>query len=132
MNRLSKINRNMRLAIVGSRTLTNKQFFNDKIDLALNEWIDKSQTNITHIVSGGARGADTLAEQWAKARNIETVIFKPDWNKYGKRAGYLRNVDIITNATHVLAFPSHQGCGTQHSIEIAKKQNKPLMIYWID
>jgi len=51
---------------------------------------------------------------------------------YGKKAGPMRNKDIIENATHVLAFPSKKGKGTQHSIKLAEDYQKPIEIFWVD
>ena len=121
---------NIQLAIVGSRDMTSYKDMETHIDLALKEWSSEVK-DITLIVSGGCKGADQLGEQFAKKHKIKTMILKPDWKTYGKRAGILRNHDIIGNATHVIAFPSKKGSGTQHSIEIAKKQNKPTYVHFI-
>jgi hypothetical protein len=106
----------MKIAVVGSRT------FNDYA--LLKQWLDKLHAiePINLIISGGARGADSLSEQWA------LEIFKPDWNKFGKRAGFLRNVDIVTAAEGVIAFWDGTSRGTQHSINLAKEQGKPIKI----
>uniref|UniRef100_A0A6C0BN01 YspA cpYpsA-related SLOG domain-containing protein n=1 Tax=viral metagenome TaxID=1070528 RepID=A0A6C0BN01_9ZZZZ len=121
----------MKLAIVGSRDFQNEVQFNDWMREALAEWSAETTPPIL-VVSGGARGADSLGEKWANARGIETLIFKPDWKTHGKRAGILRNYDIISAATHVIAFPSRHGRGTQHSIRVAREQQKPVLVYWID
>lgn len=110
----------MRLSIIGSRT------FNDYF--LLKEILDPYTECISLVVSGGAKGADTLGEKWAKDNNIPTLIFKPDWEKYGKRAGWVRNVDIIDNCDGVLAFWDGISKGTNHSIELAKEKNKMLRI----
>lgn len=87
----------------------------------------------SEVVSGGARGADTLGEKWARSKNIPVTIYKPDWIKHGKAAGPIRNRDIIERATHVLAFPSRKGKGTQHSLSLAEKDpTKKVLIHWID
>ena len=114
----------MKLAVVGSRD------FNDYG--LMKKYLDKihSVEPITHIISGGARGADSLSEKWAKENNVETLIFKPDWNKYGKKAGYLRNVDIITNSDKVLAFWDGTSKGTQHSINLSNKEGKKIKIVY--
>ena len=64
--------------------------------------------------------------------NFPIKIFKPDWLKYGKAAGPIRNQQIIEYATHVIAFPSKTGKGTQDSIIRAKKLNRKLIICPID
>jgi len=117
----------MKLAIVGSRTFTDQERFDAWIDKAIELWGIPDE-----VVSGGASGADTLGERWARSRGIKVTIFRPDWDQYGRAAGIIRNRDIIARATHVLAFPSRRGKGTQHSISLAKKQKKELVVHWID
>ena len=114
----------MKLAVVGSRN------FNDYG--LLKKYLDKihSVEPITFIVSGGAKGADSLSERWAKENNVETMIFIPDWNTHGKSAGYKRNVDIITNADKCLACWDGISKGTKHSIDLCEKHNKKLKIIY--
>ena len=61
------------------------------------------------IISGGAIGSDKMAERYAKIHNIPVLILVPDWKKHGKKAGILRNTDIINESTHVIAFPNDKG-----------------------
>ena len=104
----------MKLAVVGSRSFNDYDLLKDKLD-KLN-----SRKKIRMIVSGGAAGADRLAERWANENDIEAEVFFPDWEKYGKRAGFLRNEQIIDSADAVIAFWDGQSRGTQHSINLAK------------
>lgn len=115
------------LAIIGSRNFTDKTFFNNKIS----EWIAK-YGKPNRIISGGAKGADSLAADYAKARHIELIIYFPDWLQYGKSAGPIRNTLIINHCTHVLAFPSKNGVGTQDSLQKAEKLGKNITVYFID
>jgi len=117
----------IKLAIVGSRNMSDENLFNIGINKAIESW-----GCVSCVISGGARGADTLGEEWACEQGIPAKIFKPNWKKYGKSAGILRNSDIIAESTHILAFPSHSGKGTQNSISRAQKQNKPVLIFYID
>jgi len=110
----------MKLAIIGSRGFSDYQL----LESTLEQYKDK----ITEVVSGGAKGADSLGERWANNNNIPTIIFKPDWDKYGKKAGYLRNVDIVKNSDGVIAFWDGESRGTQHSFTLCTKLNKPLKI----
>ena len=87
-----------------------------------------SSMNITLIVSGGAIGADTLGERYAKENNIETKIFLPDWKTHGKVAGFLRNTDIINESDTIVAFWDGNSRGTADSIAKANKLNKPVII----
>lgn len=88
------------------------------------------------VISGGAKGADTLAEQWARKHQIPILILKPKWRNakgvYNPRAGLDRNTDIINEATHVVAFPSKKGRGTQDSIRKAKDAKKPCLVKWVE
>ncbi len=115
------------LAIVGSRDMIDDALFAKGIEAAIVQWGLPDM-----VVSGGARGADTLGAQWAIINHVTLRVFEPDWKRYGKAAGIIRNKDIIGSATHVLAFPSKSGKGTQNSINLAQKKKKPLLVYWID
>jgi len=119
----------MKLGIVGSRN------FNDYIlfKKAVLKIIEKKE--IQCIISGGAKGVDTLAEKFADEHHISKIIFsvtKEDWNKYGRGAGPRRNTEIINESEFLIAFPSKYGKGTQDSIEKAKKKGIPVVILYID
>lgn len=111
----------MNIAVVGSRT------FNDykKMKEVLSSYTDKNTT----IVSGGARGADRLAEKYAEEKNLPTKIFIPDWDGLGKKAGFIRNEIIVENSDMVIAFWDGQSRGTKHTIELAKKMNKKVVVF---
>lgn len=110
----------MRVAVIGSRS------FND-YEL-VKKVLDTIKDSITLIVSGGCKGADLLGERYAKENNIETLIFLPEWDKYNKAAGYIRNKLIIENADLVIAFWDGKSPGTQHSFKLAKELNKTIHI----
>lgn len=107
----------VKVAIVGSRGIT-------AVDLSL--YLPK---NCCLIVSGGARGVDTIAEQYAKAHGIETLIIRPDYAKYGRSAPIRRNDIIVDNADMVLAFWDGSSHGTKYTIDYAKRMGKPVKIY---
>ena len=113
----------MKLAIVGSRKFEDydvmKKFIIDNIDI----------NSITDIISGGARGADRLGERFAGEFNKNLIIFKADWSKYGKRAGFIRNVDIINECDFCVAFWDGESNGTKHDIELCIEKQKPYIIY---
>lgn len=115
-----------KLAIVGSRTFNNYDLLSetvlDHIDIQA----------ISHIISGGAKGADSLAEQFASNWDIPTIIFKPDWNKYGRGAGMIRNKQIISESDIVIAFWDGVSKGTKNSIDTAVKLNKNLIVVRIE
>lgn len=72
------------------------------------------------IVSGMARGADALGVRFAREFNLPLHEFPADWDRYGKRAGYLRNEQMAEFAHGLLAFWDGHSRGTKHMIDIAK------------
>lgn len=110
----------MKVAIVGSR-----------------DWPDawaviayvNSLPEDTIVVSGGAKGVDTIAEKAARKRGLAVEIFMPDWATHGKAAGPIRNKQIIDAADRVVAFSFNNSKGTASSIDLAKAANKPLEVY---
>ncbi len=113
----------IRLAIVGTREYSNYEEFEKIVDQHIGD-IGRP----AFIVSGGARGIDSLAERYAKEHKINTEIYHPDWKRHGKAAALIRNTDIISNATHVLALPGPSSRGTYDAIRKAIDRGKILKI----
>jgi len=88
-------------------------------------WFD-----IKKIVSGGAIGADKLAKRYAKEHNIAYEEYLPDWNRFGKSAGFRRNITIVDKSDAVIAFYNGISKDTKHSIDLAEKSGKPVYIFW--
>ena len=78
----------MHTAVIGSRTFNDYSFLRETLE----------QYPITQIVSGGAKGADQLSEQYAHEKGLPTQIFKPDYAKSGKAAPLIHNQDIVNAA----------------------------------
>lgn len=116
----------MNIAIVGSREFDNAHI----IESAIRRWMVLSPEGVT-IVSGGARGADTLGEQIAKRLNLPTIIHLPEWERYGKSAGFKRNALIVRDADVVLAFfaPGPRTPGTSNTVAAAKIAGKTVHVY---
>lgn len=112
----------MKLAVIGSRDFDN--------DIQLNEVLLTYKDEITLLISGGSKGADAMAEQWAKAHGIETLIFLPEWSKYGRSAGVMRNQDIIKSCDLCIAFWDGKSKGTASSIRLCKKYGKPCKVFY--
>lgn len=76
----------------------------------------------TKLAHGGARGADTLAGEWAKAAGVETKVFMAQWNIHGKAAGRKRNERMLWGFRPqlVVAFPTG-GPGTEHMTRISRE-----------
>ena len=107
----------MKLLVVGSRGINDVEFVNTEID---------KYDDVDTIISGGAVGVDTIAEMWADKNNIPTIIIRPDYKKYFRKAPVLRTIDMIEKADQVLAIWDGKSKGTFHAIRIAKLKNKPL------
>ena len=110
----------MKLAIVGSRNFTDYTYFC--------QVVAQVKGKITLIISGGARGADTLAERYAKEKAIPYLIFPANWDEYGKQAGMLRNQDIVNSAEAMIAFLSSESKGTRDSISRAHIKSIPVHV----
>lgn len=82
----------------------------------------------THIIHGAARGADTLANTWAKENNVEVSQYPAQWDKYGKAAGFIRNKEMLENGNpdYVLACPG--GNGTEHMKTTAHSQGYRVLL----
>lgn len=107
----------MKLAIIGSRNL----YINE-----LDKFIPK---NVKTIVSGGAKGIDTCARNYAKRNGLGLIEFLPDYEKYGKIAPLKRNILIIENADAVFAFWDGHSRGTKFVIDECIKRKIPFRVF---
>lgn len=112
----------MKIAIVGSR---------DFKDLGAVVRYVKSLPKDTIIVSGGARGVDSVAANTARDCGLQVQIFEAMWHTYGKQAGMIRNAEIIRAADKVVAFWDGVSRGTFDSINKAKAAKKPIEVYGV-
>jgi hypothetical protein len=83
---------------------------------------------ITEVVSGKARGADSLGERYASEFGIIVAKFPADWNRFGKRAGYVRNEEMAHYADKAVVFWDGISKGSRHMIDIMKKLKKPCKV----
>lgn len=84
---------------------------------------------ISWIISGGALGVDNLAIQYAIENRINYAVFFPDWDTFGKSAGYKRNEEMAANADAVIILHDGKSRGTTHMWNIAKE--KGLKIHYV-
>jgi hypothetical protein len=102
----------MRVLVCGGRDYNDLPALNAELDAIHAEF------NITELIHGAARGADSLAASWAKSRGIPTRAFPADWNRHGKAAGFRRNEAMLREMPDaVIAFPG--GKGTAHMVMLA-------------
>lgn len=108
------------ICICGSRDIT---------DINLDLFIDPAHVGC--VISGGANGIDTLAEHWAKRNKIEFIAYLAQWNKFGKKAGIMRNHEMVEFCDYVFAFWNGKSKGTLDTILYAKKLNVPVFVHLI-
>ena len=83
------------------------------------------------IVHGGAMGTDVIADSWAKANSLETVIYKPNYKVYGKRAPLVRDKEMVDFCDVVIAFWDGKSRGTKYTFDYAKKIGRKVIIHLI-
>lgn len=106
----------MKIAIIGSRNLT------------VNNLEKYLPQGVTEIVSGGAKGIDSCARNYAQENNIKLTEFLPQYEKYGKGAPLRRNLQIINYSDEVLAFWDGKSRGIKYVIDQCRKNNKKVII----
>ena len=106
----------MKLLIVGSRSI-------NEFDLT-----GYVPPEVELIISGGAAGADTVAEKYADKNKISKLILRPQYEIYGRAAPIKRNDIMVDIADSVLVLWDGKSKGTKHTIGYAKKKNKPINV----
>ena len=101
----------MRTIIAGSRDIVDPRVIPDAVE--------ESEFEITQVISGGARGVDALAIAYADLHKIPLRIFRANWDKHGKSAGYIRNQEMANYAEALIAIWDSKSVGTKHMIKIA-------------
>jgi len=107
----------MKVAVIGSRTL--------KID-NLGDYLPP---NTTEIISGGAKGVDSCAREYALSHNIRLTEILPDYARYGKGAPLKRNITIIQSADIVLTFWDGKSRGTKFVIDKCAELGINVKVY---
>lgn len=107
----------MKTIIAGSRNFNDYELLKREVDKV------HEIAPITEVVSGGARGADSMGEWWARQNGIALIIFPADWNRFGKAAGPIRNTQMANYAQMLIAFLAKDSKGTKDMIEKANRHN---------
>ena len=106
----------MKLLVAGSRSI---------VEFDISPYIpDEADT----IISGGADGIDSLAEQYADRHRLSKYIIRPRYDLYGRAAPIKRNEQMIDMSDSILVIWDGKSKGTQHTIKYATKINKPITI----
>lgn len=82
------------------------------------------------IISGMAQGADRHGWLWARKYGISCLEMPADWQQHGRRAGYLRNVEMAQQATHCIIFWNGSSPGSRHMIRIARNHGLKVMVVY--
>lgn len=114
----------MRIIIAGSRSFNDYDLLKEKCDIFFQNY------NNIEIISGTANGADKLGERYAIENGYQLKLFPADWNRYGKSAGFRRNVEMSNHADALVVFWDGKSRGTQHMIREAEK--KKLLLRVVD
>jgi len=114
------MSKGLKMAVVGSRVFDDEEL--------LRITLDGYYPYISHIITGGARGADELAAKYAHEEGIPLIIFKAQWNKFGKVAGFMRNALIVDAADEIVAFWDGTSPGTKHTTDLARQRKKACRV----
>ncbi|WP_346666206.1 SLOG family protein [uncultured Mailhella sp.] len=113
----------MKLAVVGSRNFSDYAWMEHCL---LRRF---SVEEIDAVISGGAKGADSLAARFAGAHGLPLFVVPADWKTHGKKAGPLRNTDIVARADALVAFWDGVSRGTRDAIVKARLAGKLVEVF---
>ena len=91
----------------------------------------KNIDKIQKIVHGGCRGVDTIADSWAKANNLETVIYKPNYKVYGKRAPLVRDEEMAEFCDVIICFWDGKSRGSKYTCDYGRKIGRKVIVHLI-
>ena len=113
----------MKLIVAGGRDFSNRTLLYAVLDDF------RRKFRIDTILSGFAKGADTLGAEYASERSIPVKSYPADWDKNGNAAGYIRNAEMGKDADAAICFWDGKSKGTKHMIHTMKRQNKPCYVF---
>lgn len=115
-----------RIIIAGGRDFGDYELLKKECDSYI-ESLEKSPDEII-VISGMAWGADSLGEQYAEERNLKIEGYPANWVRFGKSAGYRRNVAMVEVADAAICFWDGESKGTNHTINLCNKKGIPCKI----
>lgn len=116
----------MKYIIAGSRSLSNLPF--EIFEKEILNLIEEQSLQISEVVSGTAIGPDVMGEKFAEKNKIPITRFTPDWKKFGKKAGILRNIEMSKYADVLICVWDGKSKGSRHMIDVMEKEKKPVYI----
>lgn len=119
-----------KVGVVGSRNFTDSLKFEANLTQILNDKGIPISKECLKIVSGGAKGADTLARCFAQKHGLEITEYKNDFAKYGVRGYFERNKQIVEDSDFIIAFWDGESRGTLNTLEQCKKIGKESVVIY--
>ncbi len=115
----------MNVIVAGSRDFNDYDLVKKELDKL---WQVQGLRYGFNVFSGCARGADRLGERYAYEKHLSVIKFPADWERYGKRAGVIRNEEMAKNADFCIVFWDGKSKGTKNMIDTAKRYNLRLIV----
>lgn len=116
----------MRLIIAGGRNFSDYELLCNEVSKYISEI--STVNNSVEIVSGLAKGADTLGCRYATEAGYPLRGFAAEWGKFGRAAGPIRNKLMAKNADALIAFWDGKSRGTMHMIDYAKEMGLKVRV----
>ena len=122
----------MKIALVGSRSITSKEIVLSALYATIHKYTPKSVA----VISGGAKGVDTVAREIAKDEGFDFILFKPyhmidTTVEYDPKFFFTRNKQIVDNSDVVVVVWDGESHGTQHVIDYCRKRKKPFELFTV-
>lgn len=117
-----------KLIVAGGRDFQDYDLLSKNLEKIRTVILSDNLADDLEIVSGCARGADSLGIRWAEENHVSLKLFPADWDKYGKRAGPLRNIQMGDYADSLIAFWDGKSRGTKHMINYAREKGLGVFI----
>lgn len=113
-----------RVLVCGGRDYDNRERVRRTLDAALEA--AQSAGKVVVIIHGNARGADLLADQYAREKSLRVIPFPADWETHGRRAGPIRNIKMLTESLPHVIIAFKGGSGTAHMVKIGREAGVPV------
>ena len=124
----------LRVLVTGSRGWTDQITIGSALSDAWKRHGGTDPLEPMIVVHGGARGADTIADDWVRYMRdewrlpVSAEVHRADWERHGKPAGHIRNAEMVkAGATVCLAFPAGEARGTRGCMALAARAGIPVI-----
>jgi hypothetical protein len=117
-----------RVLVCGGRDYGSQDGQLDRLRRTLDAALEAAQSagKVAVIIHGNARGADLLADQYAREKSIRVLPFPADWDLHGRRAGPIRNIKMLTESQPHVIIAFKGGSGTAHMMKIGREAGVPV------